>query len=92
MRLVCFAVGGDSLIGLDMDLAPPIAGFILALAAPVVGLIAWLGTWWVTRRRIRRPWFAARVGLGVALVVWALAAGCWFNVGPLPDIAREVIR
>jgi hypothetical protein len=91
VHLVCFAVGGDSLIPGEMGLAPAIAGFFLALAAPAVGLIAWLGARWVARRHPRRSRLAAGVGAGAALVVLALAAGCWFEVGPLADLARWVI-
>ncbi len=84
--MALFAVGGDSLVG-AIDLEPMIAAFFLVLAAPVVGLVAWL----VARRRTRRG-RAFAWGFGSALLLLAVAAGCTFGIWPLANIARWVVN
>ena len=89
--MTCFAVSGDSLVG-GLDVAPAIAAFFLVCASPVIGLIAGLSTRLIARRHVRRADIAVGAGLTAALVVLGLAVGCWSEIGPLPDIARWVVR
>ncbi len=88
--LVCFAVGGDSLAG-GMNLAPGIAAFLLVCASPVVGLIVVVIMRLIARRRVDRWRIAAIAGLTTFLIVLGFGIGCWYEIGPLPDLARWAI-
>ncbi|CAN5452564.1 hypothetical protein BH11PLA2_BH11PLA2_27580 [soil metagenome] len=70
-----------------MNLEPAIVAFFLVFASPLVGVPAWP----LVRRRLRLG-RAIATSCGAFLFTLAIAAGCFFDIAPMPDLARWVMH